>query len=564
MLTHVGLSSHDGDSCYFCVMATEKKLGEGRMAFQLKAWTDAYARLTDADKSDGLKPEDLESLATAAYLLGKFAESNDVWSRAHNEYLNTGDVKCAVRCAFWLGFHLLNTGESARGGGWISRARRLLDEAHMECVEQGYLLLPVALRSLGEGNAKSSLVTFEQAAKIADQFRDADLTALSCLGRGQALIRLGQVQDGLSLLDEAMTDVDAGQLSPIVSGIVYCAVIEACLEVYDLRRAQEWTEALSQWCTSQPDLVPFRGPCLIRRSEIMQLHGNWSDAIEEANRANELLSQRKGDPIAGAAFYQLGELYRLRGDYTQAEEAYRQSNNAGRNPQPGLALLSLAKGQVDSAKSSICRTLDEVKNPKTRTRILPAYVEIMVVAMEITKAQVAVQELIHIARELDAPFLLALAAQAEGSVLLSQGDPNAALDRLSNAMAIWNRLEAPYECARARFLIGMARTEIGDKEAASLEYEAARSTFYQLKAGRDIARVDALIQERKRDKIHGLTSRELEVLRLLATGKTNKTIAGEMFVSERTVDRHVSNILSKLDLPSRAAATAFAYKYNLL
>lgn len=545
-------------------MATEQMLREGRSAFRLKEWTAAYAKLTDVDKRVSLKPEDLESLATATYLLGKFAESNDVWSRAHNEYLNAGDVKGAVRCAFWLGFLLLNTGESARGGGWISRARRLLDEAHLDCVEQGYLLLPVALRCLAEGNAKSSLATFDHVAEVADRFRDPDLIALSCLGRGQAFIRLGQVQNGLPLLDEAMTDVDAGQLSPIVSGIVYCAVIEACLETYDLRRAQEWTAALSRWCTSQPDLVPFRGPCLIRRSEIMQLHGNWSGAIEEAHRANELLSQTKGDPTAGAAFYQLGELHRLRGDYAQAEVAYRQANNAGRNPQPGLALLSLAKGDVDSAKASICRSLDEAKNPKTRTRILPAYVEIMVAASEFTKAHAAVRELIHVASKLDAPLLLALAAQAEGSVLLAQGDPHAALDRLSNAMAIWNRLEAPYECARVRLLTGLARKEIGDTETAKLEYEAARSMFCQLNARTDIAEADALMQERSPGKIHGLTSRELEVLRLLATGKTNKAIAVEIFVSERTVDRHVSNILSKLDLPSRAAATAFAYEHNLL
>jgi DNA-binding CsgD family transcriptional regulator len=545
-------------------MATDKKLHEARKAFRLKEWTGAYAGLKDADKKGGLKPEDLESLATAAYLLGKADESIDIWSRAHNEYLNTADINCAVRCAFWQGFLLLNSGESARGGGWISRARRMLDEAHLECVEKGYLLLPVALRCLGEGNANGSLVTFELAAKIADQFHDPDLRALCCLGRGQAFIRLGQIHDGVELLDEAMTDIDAGQLSPIVSGIIYCAVIEACLEIYDLGRAQEWTAALSQWCASQPDLVPFRAPCLIRRSEIMQLHGNWSDALEQADRANKLLSQWKGDPIAGAAFYQLGELHRLRGNHAQAEEAYRQSHNAGRNPQPGLALLSLAKGEIDSAKASIDRSLEEAKNPKIRTKILPAYVEIMVAANEITKAQAGVQELIDVARKLNAPILLAWAAQAEGLALLSQGDPHSALDRLSNVLAIWNSLEAPYECARVRLLIGQARMAIGDKETASLEYEAARLTFDRLKARADIARVEALMQARKRVKIHGLTSRELEVLRLLATGKTNKTIADELFVSERTVDRHVSNILSKLDLRSRAAATAFAYENHLV
>lgn len=545
-------------------MVAEKKLREGRTAFRRQEWRAAYAGFSDVDKHANLEPEDLESLATAAYLLGKSAESHEFWSRAHNDYLNTGNVRCAVRTAFWLGFLLLNRGESARGGGWISRARRLLDDARLECVEQGYVLLPGALRSLTEGNAKNSLATFEQSAKIADQFRDRDLLALACLGRGLSLIRLGQVQEGLSLLDDSMTDVDAKQLSPIVSGIVYCAVIEACLEIYDLRRAHEWTEALSQWCMSQPGLVPFRGPCLIRRSEIMQLHGNWSGAIEEASRANSLLSETKGDPIAGAAFYQLGELYRLRGNYVEAEEAYRQATIAGRNPQPGLALLSLARGQVDSAKASIVRLLKEAKNPKSRTKLLPAYVEIMVAASEIQEAQGAAEELGRIASKLDAPLLHGLAAQTEGVVLLAQGHAYQALKKMSDAMAVWNKLEARYECARVRVLIGLASREIGDEDTARLEYEAARSTFIQLDATPDLARVDALLRKRKSDDTHGLTSREIEVLRLLATGKTNRMIAAEMFVSERTVDRHVSNMLAKLNLPSRAAATAFAYEHHLI
>ena len=544
-------------------MITDKELHDGRRAFGLKEWTAAYACLTEAGQRAGFMPNDLESLATAAYLVGKSPESHDLWSRAHNEYLKVGDTNSAVRCAFWLGFLLLNSGEFARGGGWISRANKLLDETHIKCAEQGYLLLPVALRCLADGDANRSLATFEQAAKIAHHFRDANLTALSCLGRGQALIRLGQLKDGLPLLDEAMTDVDARQLSPIVSGIVYCAVIEACLETYDLRRAQEWTAALSQWCMSQPDMVPFRGPCLIRRSEIMQFHGNWSDAIEEAKQANKLF-QGSSDPTAGATLYQLGELYRLRGDYVPAEEAYLQANNLGRHPQPGLALLSLAKGEIDSAKASIHWSLEEAKTPKARTKLLPAYVEIMVAAKEIGKAQAAAQELLSIAHKLDAPMLVALAYQAEGAVLLSQGDPHSALDKLSNARAIWNGIKAPYECARVRLLIGLARAEIGDKELARLEYEAARSTFKQLQARTDIARIDSLIQSRKHCKALGLTSRETEVLRLLATGKTNKRIALEIFVSERTIDRHVSNILSKLNLPSRAAATAFAYEHHLI
>jgi len=544
-------------------MTAEKKLHAGRTAFLQSGWADAYAQLSLADKESPLQGDDLELLAVASYLLGKFSESHDIWSRAHNEHLNTGDIRCAARCAFWLGFTLLNAGESARGGGWIGRARRLLDEAQLDCAEQGYLLLPAALRLLGEGDARGALDIFDHAGAIGDRFQDTDLMTLTRLGRGQSLIQLGEAHQGLDLLDEAMAAVDSGIISPVVVGIIYCAVIEACLEIFDLRRAHEWTEALSDWCASQPDLVPFRGQCLIRRSEIMQLHGEWPDAMEEANRASELLSTTRGDSAAGAAFYQLGELYRLRGDFLNAEEAYRQAGNWRRSPQPGLALLRLAQSQVDTAKISIHRALEDSKTPKARTRILPAYVEIMIEAKELPKARAAADELIKLGLDMDAPLLQALAAQADGAVLLSQGETTLALDRLHHALAIWNRLAAPYECARVRFLIGKASDEIGDKETMKMEFEGARLTFRQLKAQPDIDRVDALMRNKKTRKNHGLTSRELQVLRSIATGKTNKTIAAELFVSERTVDRHVSNILSKLNLPSRAAATAFAYEHGL-
>ena len=545
-------------------MATEKKLHEARNAFRHKDWGGAYRNLSDADHEDTLKASDLELLAITAYLLGRSAESNAHWSRAHTEFLSTGEVRGAVRCAFWLGFTLLNTGESARGAGWISRANRLLEEAGLSCAEQGYLLLPLALRSLAGGDGKSALDTFAEATKIAQRFDEIDLKTLTCFGRGLAFIRLGQLEEGVSLLDEAMADVDAHQLSPIVSGIVYCGVIEACLEIYDLRRAQEWTAALSEWCASQPDLIPFRGPCMIRRSEIMQLHGDWAGAIQEVSKANQLISQTKGDPIAGFAYYQLGELCRLRGDYAQAEEAYRQSNSYGRNPQPGLALLSLARGQIELARLSIARALEEAKKPKVRTSILPAYIEIMVAAMEIAKAEGAAHELIVIAKKLNAPLLHATAAHAEGSVLLSQGHARVALEKFHDAMVIWSRLEAPYELARVRVLIGLARLKVGDQETATMEFEAAESTFSQLKARPDLARVGALLHKSGSEKTHGLTSRELEVLRLLATGQTNKMIAAEMTVSERTVHRHVSNIFAKLEVSSRAAATAYAYQHELV
>lgn len=546
-------------------MTTSKKSSRSRKLVR-RSWAEAYARLTKADKKNSLSAKDLESLATAAYLTGKTSESQEIWSRAHNAFLEDKNAERAVHCAFWLGFLLLHSGEFARGGGWISRAGRLLEEEGLDCVEKGYVLLPEALQLLGQGKAQESLVVFERAGEIADKFRDTDLLALTRLGRGQALVRTGQAHQGVALLDEAMAAVDAGEISPIVSGIVYCAVVETCMEIFDLRRANEWTKALSDWCAMQPDLVPFRGQCLIRRSEIMQLHGEWPEAIDEANRATKILSKPKQkEREAAAAFYQLGELHRLRGDFAKAEGAYKKAMECGRNPQPGMALLRLAEGQLESAKLSIRRALEEAKTPRIRVRILPAYIEIMVVANDIPAAQAATDALIAIAKDLDAPMMQALVSQAEGAVCLARGEGQTALTKLRNAWAIWNELGAPYESARTRFLLGEACRQTGDEETAQLEYEAAQSAFQHLHARPDLARVEQVLKKReKTTKPFGLTSRELEILRSLATGKTNKAIAAELFVSERTVDRHVSNILSKLNVPSRAGATACAYAHGLI
>lgn len=545
-------------------MAREELLERAQNAFRQQAWKEAYTLLYQADKDNGLKPEDLEILAETTYLLGKFNDSNDIWSRAHNDYLKNDKIEPAVRCAFWLGFTLLNKGESARGSGWIARARSLLNEAQIDSVVQGYLLLPDALMYIKKGDPESSFDTFEQAGKIGKKFQDNNLMTLSRLGRGQTLIRSGKVEEGISLLDEAMVAVESGEIAPIPAGIIYCAVIEACLEIFDLGRAHEWTESLNDWCSSQPHLVPFRGNCLIRRSEIKQLRGEWPDAIKEAQRAIELLSKPKGEPAAGAAYYQLGELQRVGGDFELAEEAYRQASKWGRNPQPGLALLRLAQGQVESAEASIQRTMEEAKNQRTRALALSAYVEVMLSSDNIQEARKAVNELMDISRVLNAPLLTAIATRAEGIVLHAEGDLQSALVKLRNAWNLWEKIKSPYEAARTRFFIGMACQEAGDHDTAKLEYEAAKWTFKQLRAKPDIVRVDSIMNKKMKGKNSGLTKRELEVLQLIADGKSNKAIANELFISERTVERHVSNIFTKLDVSSRSGATAYAYKHDLI
>jgi DNA-binding NarL/FixJ family response regulator len=545
-------------------MTTADELHQGRESFERRVWGDAYAHLSAADRAVPLEREDLERLAVAAYLIGYDKDSAEVWARAHRAWARLGDAARAARCAFWLAFGLLNKGELARGGGWIDRAQRLLDDSGLDCVEQGCLRYLIALRSVFQGDAAAAQVTFSHAAETGERFGDLELTTLARIGQGRCLIYLGQIAAGVALLDEAMVAVTAGEVSPIAVGDAYCTVIDGCQELFDLRRAHEWTAALSHWCDSQPELVLYRGQCLVHRAELMLLHGAWSDAMDELQRALDRLAQPAGPGVISGALYLKAELHRLRGEFVQAEEAYRQANQVGREPQPGLALLRLAQGQVDAANAAIRRLLDEAQDPVARSRVLAPYVEIVLACDDVGAARAAADELSSIAADRKAPYLRALSAHATGSVLLAESNSRAALAALRQAWAGWRELDVLHEAARVRVLIGLACRSLGDEDGAEMELDAARSVFQQLGAAPDLARVEELSRMTARKAAGGLTAREAEVLRLVAAGKTNRQIAAELVISEKTVATHVSNIFTKLGLSSRAAATAYAYEHRLL
>jgi DNA-binding CsgD family transcriptional regulator len=541
-----------------------RDVDQGRDAYRRRAWGEAYRRFSLADEGTPLSADDLERLAWAAALSGQNEAMIRVLDRLYQLQIEAGATLSAARTAFWLCMRLFSLGEAGQASGWLARAQRLVEREGRECAEQGYLLLPVIQRSLASGNFETAHAAAASAAAIGDRFGEADLVAFGRSFQGRALLRQGRIEEGLALLDEAMIAATAGELSPVVTGLVYCAVIASCHEVYALGRAREWTAALSAWCDAQPELVTFTGSCLVHRAEILQLNGAWGEAIAEARRVADRFGQALDREAVADAYYQEADIHRLRGAVDAAEEAYRDASKAGLEPQPGLALLRVGQGRTDAAAAAMRRVVGATTDRLQRARLLPAHVEIMLAAGDIEEARSASRELEEIAAALDMEILNAVAAHATGAVRLGDGDARGALAPLRQAFAVWQQVGAPYIAARIRVLIGLACRALGDDDGAGLAFDASRSVFDGLGAKPDVARIDALRPGARKKGADGLTRREREVLGLVAAGKTNKAIARQLSLSAKTVDRHLSNILTKLDVPSRAAATAYAYEHKLI
>lgn len=544
--------------------AASAALARARELFETRAWRDAQAAFAAADELAPLAVADLWLWSSAVSLAEGPHAGQHVLERIYEACVDA-EPRVACRAAFWLSFRLLHLGEPSRGQGWLARAERCLERVSEPCVEHGYLLLPAVRTQFSAGAYSEASELARRAAEFGDRFDDVDLATFARNLQARALIRQGSLEAGFKLHDEVMLAVTRGELSPTLTGLVYCAAIDSCQGVFAHARVREWTESLRGWCDAQPQLTAFTGACRVCRAEVLEVDGRWSEALAEAERAARTFLETLGARAAGEAFYRQGEIRRLRGELEQAEACYRDASRSGRDPQPGLSLLRLAEGRADVALPALRRAVAGAGSVLARAKLLPALIEILLACGVTDEARLAVTDLEGIAAQFQSEFLRVQGDLSRAAVELAEGDARAALTSAARALGALELIEAPYLTAQARLLLACACQALDDREGAELEIAAARATFVELGALPQVKAIDLLTARASAPEgACGLTARELEVLRLVAGGKTNKQIAIGLCLSEKTVDRHVSNILTKLDVPSRAAATAFAYENRLI
>jgi DNA-binding CsgD family transcriptional regulator len=524
-----------------------------------RAARDAAGAVDDAGGAGDDEAARLEVLADACWWLGRLDDCIDARERAYGIHDQLGERRRAGQSAVWLYEHYCFKARPAIAGAWLRRARHALED-DPECAEHGAMLLREAEALHGGGELDRAADVAQSVVALGRRLRSADLEAEALQTLGRVLIDQGRIVDGMAHLDEAMLFAVEGRLGPYATGKVYCSLISACEELGDLQRAAEWTEATHRWSQRHPFAV-FPGLCRVHRAAALQWRGAWEDAQREATIACEELAEINV-PNAAAGFVEIGEIRRRLGDLAGAEEAFQRAEELCGPPRAGLALLRLAQRRVDAATAIITEALEaETWNRVARAKLLAASAQIAIAAGDVEAARANVDELETIAAGFDSPVLGALAATTRGRVQVAGGDP-AACTTLRVALARWQELDVPYEVATARMLLGLACRDLGDDDTAASSFAAAETAFARLGATLDVRVVQDLTAPRRLPG--GLTEREAEVLRLVAAGHTNRQIAGELYLSEKTVARHLSNIFTKTGVTSRAAATAYAFEHEIV
>jgi DNA-binding CsgD family transcriptional regulator len=541
-------------------MTSSDALDAGRAAFADRRWAEAYERLGLADAAGALGPEDLELLATAALLRGEGRAALALLMRAHGAYVVQGDVEGGVRTAAWIAVYQIELAEWSHNLEWIPRARRLAGSLTEPSSVTGLAMVPTTILGIASGDHRGAERQAAEIEEIAERFEDRDLAAMSAFLRGYCLLELGDDEAGVARMDDAVTAVARGAVSPVFSGFILCSGVGMAHIGFDLRRVVSWTSALDEWCRDQPELVAYDGQRHALRGALLRLQGAWAEAATEAELG--MARFRAGDLRAmWGAPYWWGELQRLRGAQHSAAESFRRAGESAWDPHPGAAMLLLAEGKVDRAREAIRRSAADA-DPYMRRHRLPAMIEIEVAAGDIEAARRALEELRKRAGSAPSPMFAAVIAFAAAQVRLAEGDAAGALAAAREAGDGWRELGIPYEAARSRVLAGRALRALGEGDRARIEFHAARGVFLRLGAAPALAELDQITGAGRAGG--ALTERELEVLRLVSTGLTNRLIGERLSLSEKTVARHLSNIFAKLGLSTRAAATAYAYENGLV
>lgn len=515
-----------------------------RQAFAARDWRAAY----DAFKAcEVLDADDRDALGESAHWLGIVEDVVPNYTEAHRLHLENGQPRRASLSAFIAALYLRCMGEGAQADGWLARANRLLADSD-DGPEHGYPLYLETARLMGV-DLDAAVASAKTMQDIGQRFGDESLIALGVFYEGRSLIKQARVREGLALLDEAMLAALSDRLQPMWTGAIYCGLISACHELADHRRAREWTAATKRWCSPLPTASLYPGICRVHNAELMSMHGEWDQAEAEALATCAEMVDIDVFVVADG-FYEVGEIRRRRGDLAGAEEAYNRAHQAGRDPQPGCSLMLLARGETAAAVASIFSALAAFGgNDLERAPLLAAQVEIALAAGDVATADASANAIAGTAATFESDGLRAVANRCQGAVSLAKGEPVAALGSLRMAVAAWQELDAPYETARVRLLLSDAYRCLDDTDAADRELAAARAAFAKLGVSEAVVTAPP----------GGLTAREVEVLRLVAQGKSNAEIASDLFLSVKTVARHVSNIFTKIGVSSRAAATAWAY-----